>query len=123
MRTQLGVQAPPETTLSREHMDENEDPFRYCVYCRADCYEPEPEHSAACPSSTGVFPVRERDVLCPGCKKTHIGMRCGDCEAEFQVGDHYTHRKIGEAPSLMGDGDAPVYEIVCLGCAAQEALT
>ena len=103
-------------------IDREAEPFRWCVYCDADCYMPEPEHAEGCPSSTGVFPVREDDVLCHGCKKTYLGMRCSDCETEFKVGEHYTHRQVGEAPSLMGGEDCPVYELVCLGCAAQEAV-
>lgn len=103
-------------------IDREAEPFRWCVYCDADCEVEEPEHAATCPSSTGVFPVREQDVLCRGCKQTYLGMRCSECDAEFQVGDHYTHRRIGEASSLASDDECPVYDLVCLGCAAREAF-
>jgi hypothetical protein len=95
-------------------VSDERDPFRYCVFCGADCYEDEPEHAADCPSSTGVYPFTEKDMTCPYCKRPleeRHRMLCSECEAPFEIGDHYTHRQI----------DDDVYEPICLGCAAKEA--
>jgi hypothetical protein len=84
---------------------------RPCVYCGAEYDGGDFDHAEDCPTNTRLFLVRDQDVMCPCCK------RCVECGDEFEVGDTYTHRKIAE-----GDGEsfdtAPVYEIVCLGCAA-----
>jgi hypothetical protein len=44
--------------------------YRWCVYCKADCWVDDPEHTTECPTSTGVFPIREgdKDMLCCRCK-------------------------------------------------------
>lgn len=91
--------------------------WRYCHYCRADTTDEDAEHAPDCPTVTRLFPVEERDVLCPGCKRTYIGMRCTSCRDEFKVGDTYTLQKF-----MDGDGtsmaDAPGYNVVCMSCAA-----
>lgn len=113
-------------------MSEHADPFRYCVHCAADCYADEPEHAADCPSSTGIYPFTEKDMECPYCKR-ELGeehrMVCGECEQPFQVGDHYTHRWLDEETpagspprAAQGMADAPIGEVICLGCAAKEEL-
>lgn len=103
-------------------MDEPVDPFRYCVYCGADCYvvwykdgppdyrDPdEVEHEAECPAVTGLFPVTMRDLGMRGPHDPYAhGMRCMDCGSEFQLGDFYAHRPSGEMPEVM--------ETVCVGC-------
>lgn len=100
------------------------DAFRFCVYCEADCYVDEPEHAVDCPSSTRVFPVREKDLMpCVNCGHHLHGMRCMDCEAELSVGDHYMHREVDHGdPLLPGIECAPVFEVICVGCAAKEHL-
>lgn len=106
---------------------EDDDPYRFCVYCEADCKVDEPEHAADCPSSTGVFPVREQDFgpKCAHCGERAFGasMRCGDCGAELKVGDFYMHRELDPGDPLdPGMGGAAIYEVICVGCAASEAL-
>lgn len=76
------------------------DPYRWCIYCGADCYLEEPPHHESCPMSTGLFPVREEDL-------TPHGMRCIDCNQVFQIGDVYVQRPT--------ENDA-VVECVCIGC-------
>ena len=107
----------------RENRNSDEDPFRWCA-CGADCYADEPEHTDECPSVTGVYPVTEQDLGIRGPNDPYAhGMRCMDCEADFKVGDHYTHREVEASnPLLPGIEGAAVYEVVCLGCAALEAV-
>ena len=89
----------------------SEDPFRYCVHCNADCYDDDPEHAEDCPASTGVWPVREKDLLpCSNCGHPHNQMFCMDCREELKAGDRYMHRQV----------DDDVYEIICVGCAAKD---
>lgn len=104
--------------------DETEDRFRWCIYCKADCWldAEDQEHATDCPQTTGVWPVTERDLGIRGPDDPYAhGMKCMDCEADFKVGDHYTHRPIGDHPLLPGMDPIPGYEVICLGCAAQEA--
>lgn len=109
-------------------IDREAEPFRWCVYCDADCDVDEPEHAAACPSTTGVYPVEREGPdkrPCEHCGKLpNVGFRCSDCDCLLGLGDHYTHRRIGDMSSpLTGGVEYPCYELICLGCAAQEALT
>jgi hypothetical protein len=109
-------------------VSDEEDPFRYCVYCKADCYADEPEHAEDCPSTTGVYPVREGDFgpKCIHCGKgAHGPMCCAECEAELGLGDHYMHREVdpGDPDDPNPFTGAPTYEVICMGCAAKEALT
>lgn len=93
--------------------------YRWCVYCKADCWVDEPEHSAGCPSSTGVYEVRyERcHPPCEHCgKRPDPAIRCSECECLLALGDKYTHRQLDDIAGV------PVYEPICLGCAAREAL-
>lgn len=48
-----------------------------------------------------LLTVTERDL------KAAPGMRCMDCEVEFEEGDSYAHRWTAE----------DVAEVVCVGCA------
>jgi len=102
----------------------SDDPFRFCVYCEADCYEEDPEHGDDCPSTTGVFPVNKRMLVSINAEGEleHSGMRCGDCRDPFVAGDHYTHRHVGRGTFIPGMAEADMYEVICLGCAALEAL-
>ena len=87
--------------------------FDTCVFCRArGCESGEARHAADCPSLTKLFPVTLRDLWPYG------PTSCMSCETPFWPGDHYTHRPAG------GDGVAftDVFEVVCLGCAAHDAL-
>ena len=99
------------------------DPFRFCIYCEADCYEEDPEHGDDCPSTTGVFPVTKRDLVSISAEGEleQSGMRCMDCEDSFAAGDHYTHRHVGRG-GPPGMPEADVYEVICLGCAALAAV-
>lgn len=111
-----------------------EDPYRFCVYCRAD-FKPDdveipgfqPEHASDCPFVTGVYPVLERDLgpKCVHCGRGAFGgMQCMDCDQPLELGDHYMYRTVDEGdPSLPPMEGAPVYEVICVGCAAKEALT
>jgi hypothetical protein len=103
------------------------DLYRFCVFCGADCHADEPDHAAECPSTTGVFPVREEDFgpKCVHCGKGAFGpMHCMDCGSELGLGDHYMHREIDPGdPLLGGAAGASISEIICVGCAAKEALT
>jgi hypothetical protein len=56
---------------------------RPCAYCGAEYDAGGFDHAEDCPSNIGLFPVREEDVRCPGCKQTYIGMRCIECVEEF----------------------------------------
>ena len=101
------------------------DPFRFCVYCAADCYADEPDHAPTCPSVTGVYPVRPEDLgpKCNHCGERALGMTCMDCGDELKVGDHYMHRVVEEGdPLLPGIEGAEVREVICVGCKAKEAL-
>lgn len=83
------------------------DPFRYCVYCEADCYADEPEHDAECPSNTGLYPVTTETLGMRGPDDPYaFGARCMDCGVEFKLGDTYTHREVAD----------DVREMVCVGC-------
>lgn len=103
-----------------------DDLYRWCVHCGADCYADEPEHAADCPMVTGVYPVREEHFgpKCVHCGKGALGgMCCIDCGAELKGGDHYMHREVDPGdPLLPGIEGASVREVICVGCAAREAL-
>lgn len=88
------------------------DPFRYCIYCDADCYENEPAHTGGCPSSTGIFPIESLHV--PDGDESDAA--CMDCDQPFRRGDSYTHRW---AEPIDG---TPCGEVICLGCAAEAEL-
>lgn len=85
------------------------DAYRWCTYCGADCWLPEgqQEHRVDCPEVTGLHPVDEHLV--------DLKAKCGRCEDQFVLGDVYVHVPIQA-------GGANVVELVCLGCAAQEAM-
>jgi hypothetical protein len=107
-------------------VSDDEDPYRFCVFCNADCYEDDAEHAADCPSVTGVFPVREQDFgpTCVHCGKGAFGgMRCSDCGAALRLGDHYMHREVEPGdPSVPGIAGASVQMVICVGCAAKDAF-
>jgi hypothetical protein len=78
---------------------------KHCVHCEADITTN--AHQPACPVETNLWPVTLR-ALEP------YGMRCCDCGNGFTLGDTYTTRPTGRDPAI-------VY-VVCLSCAAREAL-
>jgi len=104
------------------------DPFRFCVYCNADCKADAPEHTAECPFNTGLFPVRDEELgpTCSNCGHKD-GMCCSACMQPFAVGDFYVHRNLasGEVGANLAEAigatleNAPIYEPVCLSCGAQ----
>lgn len=109
------------------------DPYRFCGYCRADCKpngideDPDVEHAIDCPSNTGVYPVTEQDFgpKCHHCGKgAFAGPVCMDCKQPLELGDHYMHREIVAADPDAAHpwAGAPVYEVICVGCKAKEAL-
>lgn len=73
-----------------------------------------------------MFPVDEQTLkpICPHCGESYGGPPlCEDCEEVIPVGSHYVHREIVAAdPLLPGIQGAPVYTLLCLGCAAKEQL-
>lgn len=97
------------------------DPFRFCVFCGADCHIENVEHSAECPSVTGVYPVRV-EKHCPSCTCDGT-IFCCRCDAELKIGDHYMLHELepGDA-SIPGIEGASVSEVICVGCAGQTML-
>jgi hypothetical protein len=98
--------------------------FDHCAYCGAEgCEAGTAVHTDDCPSETGVFPV-SMELSGPGapCEKCgHISREinpsvCSRCPHKFQMGELYHHIQIGDAEGI------PIYEPVCAGCAAQEAV-
>lgn len=95
------------------------DPFRYCVYCGADCYvewydggapeyADEIAHEPDCATVIGLYPVTPAVLGMRGPDDPYAhGMVCMDCGVEFKVGDVYAHR-----PTDQRD----VFEVVCVGC-------
>jgi hypothetical protein len=101
--------------------DREREPFRWCVYCDADCETDEPEHGPSCPSSTGIYPV-EVHKHCETCS-CDGSFLCSSCDTELQVGDFYMHREIEPGdPLLPGAAGAAVYEVICMGCKAHDEL-
>jgi hypothetical protein len=85
--------------------------YRWCVYCKADCWVDDPEHTTECPTSTGVFPIREgdKDMLC--------------CRCKAPLSDSYMHidMETGEVGPTNSRA-VPVLEVVCIACAGRQAL-
>lgn len=110
----------------------SDDPYRFCVFCGADCKpngideDPNAEHAADCPTSTGVYPIREQDFgpKCCHCGKgAFAGPVCMDCKEPLEMGDFYMHREIEAGDSILpGVAGAAVYEVICIGCKAKDAL-
>lgn len=103
--------------------DENDERFRWCVYCGADCAvdEDEQEHKSDCPVSTGLWPVRAEDYhRCSHCGEVDVDACCMDCGAPFKLGDVYVLRDAdtGEIARRPYVG-----EVVCVGCGAQVEVT
>jgi hypothetical protein len=103
------------------------EPFRWCVYCGADCHEDDPQHAADCPSNTGVFVVRDEDCgpACVHCgRRAHgDGIRCTSCGTDLAVGDRYMHREVEPGdPGGLGVEAASINEVICVGCAAADAI-
>ncbi len=88
--------------------------YRWCVYCGTDCW-PEPEnqgHHESCPSITGLYPVRDADLV------PH-GFGCCRCPVMFRVGDQYVLiDAVTSRPATCPERG----EAVCVGCGAA-ALT
>lgn len=101
-----------------------EDPFRWCVYCGADCYPDADEqwHDEDCPSITGRYPIDHPN------EKPEPPHACCRCEKEFERGKGQHYRLIlapGEdpdAPDGTGFHDAKTYLVVCEDCAMQVDL-
>jgi hypothetical protein len=103
--------------------DREREPFRWCVYCDVDCDVEKPEHTAECPTNTGLYPVRERDLgpVCEHCGKPSLGMSCWICGEVFVVGDFYVlvdgeAKPAHQVPGIEGAFFAGV--CTCVGCAA-----
>lgn len=80
--------------------------FDRCIHCNAPgCESGEVEHRPDCPSVTGVYPVRLKDMW-PG------GMFCGRCQTPLWPGDQYSH-----IPLTPEGAAVPVVEVACTGCA------
>jgi hypothetical protein len=85
------------------------DPFRWCVYCEADCYEDDPRHDDDCPSLTGLYPIDGAEFW------PHGPVACIECGEPFAPGDHYVLRDVESG--LITPRPA-IGEVTCLGCAA-----
>jgi hypothetical protein len=110
---------PPDSTPP-----DPEDPYRWCIHCRADCYENNAVHSADCPSTTGVFPITKKDATtCRHCGASEVDTSCHTCGAQFVVGDHYVLVN-GEVPSGVPGIEGAYFAgtATCLGCAALRAI-
>lgn len=90
------------------------DEFRWCIYCKADCW-PELEnqqHADDCPSVTGLYPV-DQEML-------DLGVRCGygdaDCGHVFKRGEFYMETEVEH------HGPNKYVTVACIGCAAGESL-
>lgn len=95
------------------HTIEGDEPFRYCIYCNADCDATDPEHAGTCPSVTGRYPIEIRG---PHPEPAS----CSRCERTFDWSDHFRLVKLSESggiPGMEGMAPAPVYESVCDDCA------
>ena len=101
----------------------DDDRFRYCVWCKVDCYEDEPEHADDCPQTTGLRPVREEDLgpTCAHCGKPSLGgIRCMDCGEEIKVGEFYVLRNVDDRDEV--GGNPFVGEVICVGCGANTVI-
>lgn len=103
-------------------MATEDDPFRFCVHCGADCYDPDSEHAAACPQATGVYTVTAKETQpCPHCGKPTMVACCYDCGCELLPGASYMRVPWEDdmAPALPGTPPPmSVSTVVCVGCAA-----
>lgn len=106
--------------------DREREPFRWCVYCDADCDLPEPPHEDDCPQVTGIYPVRDEDCgpPCAHCGKRSFDVpTCSTCGTALEVGDRYMLRELDPGdPLLPGVEGASVSELICVGCAASDAI-
>lgn len=87
--------------------------YRYCVYCGTDCW-PEPEnrqHAADCPTTTGIYPVRDQDRLPDG----SLGA-CTACGAPFVVGDFYAHISDETGAVVNNPAEDSTSWVACLPC-------
>jgi hypothetical protein len=105
--------------------DEDDDPFRFCIYCGVDCYEPLPEHGDECPSNTGLWPVTPRFLNGGGCENCECSRcqalrpKCCRCGVPFKLGDVYVliDTETGR-PATRPD----IGECVCVGCGASAEI-
>lgn len=90
------------------------DEYRWCVYCKADCW-PEPEnqqHQPDCASITGLYPVMPTDLNPWGGYGD-----CSACHTPFALGDLYV---IANMDTETVDGSRSGY-VVCVGCGSVAA--
>jgi hypothetical protein len=96
-------------------MAEQEERYRWCVYCGADCWPDveHQEHADDCPTVTGRHPI----VGDPGLPDDHPAkdapIRCARCPKLLT--DHYRTVQIE-------GGSTPVYECVCDNCALADFI-
>jgi hypothetical protein len=97
------------------------EPFRWCIYCDADCEQSSPEHADDCSSVTGLYPVIEQDMTprCPKCGYT-AGMSCSQCGHDFSLGEFYVLRDLTTGEVTLPTENS-VSEPVCVGCGALAA--
>lgn len=115
-------------------MTDDEDRFRWCIHCKADCWvDPEDqEHAAGCPFSTGLWPVETDAALevarwvrwesdAPADVKAQADEAlarepvCDECHTPFRPGEVYMLRSI-ESGEVENRPLAGV--MICIGCAA-----
>lgn len=90
--------------------DPLDEKYRWCVYCKADCWPDPAYHADDCPVTTGRYPVEEGRGLGPSA--------CCRCDKEFPEGSFY--RLIlapGEINDPEDDHEFKTYLTVCEDCA------
>lgn len=84
-----------------------EDLYRWCIYCKADCWLATQKHAPYCPVSTGLWPITQSDY--------DNDMCCGCCFEKFEL-DEYCMQLDTQINQVVLHGN--VLEIICIGCAA-----
>lgn len=94
--------------------DPLDEKWRWCYYCKADCW-PEPDnqrHASDCPTVTGLYPVTEQDED-PWIKGTYGA--CCACLRPFALGDRYVLIDVDTNRPATSPTRS---EVTCVGCAA-----
>jgi hypothetical protein len=105
------------TPLFPSDFDPLDDNWRWCVYCKADCWPDEPDHDEDCPSVTGRYPIDHP------AEKPAPPSECCRCGHEFEKGRGEVYRLIRIAGDEdLDDHEYPTYESVCEDCAIRVEL-
>jgi hypothetical protein len=70
--------------------------YDHCIYCGVDVHLL--DHTAECPSMTGLFPVTEQFLgdRCDNCGAYQRRPACPICHGPFELGEFYMRRAIAE---------------------------